>query len=119
MVLACAVLISWRTLIYVLSAPPPLSKAGDKSIRILFEPSLIDKIVVFEGTSEDKPLFFSHLDGAEINSFIAYAKQDFSIDVSHFLFTERKLPFESVTNILTVLISYFFCSSVFFVVSGS
>ena len=93
---------------YVLSAPPPLSKAGDKSIRILFEPSLIDKIVVFAGTSDDKPLFFSQEDGAEINSLIAYAKQDLSTDVSHFLFTERKLPLESFTNILTVLIAYFF-----------
>ena len=50
---------------------------------------------------------FSHFVGPDKSSFIAKAKQDFSDDVSQFLFTERKFPFVSVTKILIFLISFF------------
>ena len=92
---------------YKLSAPPPLSNSGEKSINILFVPSLTERIFVFDGISEDKPLFFSQAVGADTSCLIAKTKQDFSLEVSHFLLTERRFPLESVTNILTIFISCF------------
>ena len=91
----------------MLSAPPPLSNWEDKSINILFSPSLTDKTLVPVGISEDKPLDFSHFVGDKISCFIANSKQDFSTEVLQFLFTERKLPFESVTNTFITFISLF------------
>ena len=71
---------------------------------MLFADSLTDKTFVPCGISEVKPFDFSHLLGAVISSFIAYSKQEFSIEVSHSLFIACKFPPLLSKKILTYLI---------------
>ena len=67
---------------------------------MLFLDSLIDKIFVPCGISEERPFDFSNLVGAEINSFMANLKQDSSFSKLQVRLTGYKLPELSIKNIL-------------------